>query len=305
MTGWLREHDNVGVVLQTTNDLFGDFGDKYLTASGFLAASIPDASGRIERAIGAPGVGFVAAGLTFYTPLDKESLVPPPDDRPYAAYGFITAGAIALRDSANRVTQDRAALEIGATGSFLLADEIQNGLHDFIGSEPVNGWDTQVPTEVYGAVRGERAWRNFTGFAGETFEVAPFAGATLGTSETSAVIGLDIAYGEDIGRNAFWRDRATGARVIVAEAAARPGWRWRVGAGVDATLVVHDATLDGGFFASGRDVAKTPVRWRLRFGGEIANGLWALGYDFALLGPEYDDQDQIQAIGALTLRASF
>ncbi|MEO0361652.1 MAG: lipid A deacylase LpxR family protein, partial [Pseudomonadota bacterium] len=297
-------HDRYGVALNFGNDVIGDYGDKFLTATGFGLLSIPDRSGFLDRSLGAPGVFYGVAGLRFYTPLEKETDTPPPGDRPYAAYGFLGFGAAVARTSGDGVDQDRLQVEIGLTGPELYADEIQNGLHDVIGSEDVNGWDTQVATEGYVTLEAERAWRRFVPFDYRELEVAPFVGGALGTAETSATVGVDFAWGPDLGRDLFWRDRATGVR---SELAAAPTLEptWRLVGGADVKFVAHDATLDGGFFNDGRDVDKTTARWRVRAGAEARWRVWRLAYDLSLMGPEFVGQGQPQAVGSLTLGATF
>lgn len=305
---WLRANNDVTATFFGFNDAGGDGRDRFMTGGLQLSVAIPERRVFDFSALDAPGQIILQFGGRMYTPEDIRAVAPVLTERPYAAFAYISAGVAAARagELAGReaLVQDHIQLELASSGAYLDFEEIQNDGHLLLGSPLARGWDNQIPAEPYLTARLERMWRMFSEVGEAELEIAPFVGASVGTAENSATVGLEIALGDELGRDLRVRETALGQSYAVA-GAPPDGWSWRVFAGSDLKIVATDATLDGGFFRSGQSIAKKLVRYRVRGGFEIRRGGLTIGYALNLLGEEFEGQDDPQLLGALLISYRF
>jgi Uncharacterized protein conserved in bacteria (DUF2219) len=77
------------------------------------------------------------------TPDDIQDPNPPEDDQPYAGVLYVDSLLYARKERWAHVWQ----LRVGVVGPASQAEEVQNKVHDLIGSDEALGWDTQLPNE--------------------------------------------------------------------------------------------------------------------------------------------------------------
>lgn len=304
---WVRASEG-GYAWRFQNDIIGDNEDRFLTAGAQITAALPERRFFDFSPLGAPGFVVLQIGARMYTPETLKARRPVLTERPYAAYAYVSAGMAAIRpgDILGReaLVQDHLQLEFGASGPFLDFEELQNDTHEITGSQKGLGWANQIGDEAYVTLRGERMWRVFGRIGALETEIAPFLRLDLGTAENAATAGFEVAVGDALGRDLRLRESALGA--TSAAARARPdGWSWRAFAGGDLKLVATDATLDGGFFRDDQSIGKTLVRYRGRAGVELIYRGLSISYAVNLLGPEFEGQDEPQAIGAVAIGYQF
>ncbi|HYZ33449.1 MAG TPA: lipid A deacylase LpxR family protein, partial [Crenalkalicoccus sp.] len=97
----------------------------------------------------------IAIGQTFYTPRDKQLVIPDPQDRPYAGYLF---GEFTL-DRRTWTTLDRFSLQLGVVGPAAQAKETQDFVHHILGDRPARGWNFQLRNEPVFNLGWDRIWR--------------------------------------------------------------------------------------------------------------------------------------------------
>jgi len=166
-----REPEFSGARLQIDNDLFaaqnsdrdytGGFG---VTISGRRAAtdalSLDPLLSRIDGLVGASAADAALwhaqqVGLLAFTPADIATSVAQQDDRPYASLAFIANGRVQVEPN-DRVAWT-STLSVGVLG-LSVSKDIQNAVHDVVGSPSAQGYDHQIsaggePTARYTLAR--------------------------------------------------------------------------------------------------------------------------------------------------------
>jgi hypothetical protein len=94
-------------------------------------------------------------GQNMYTPEDIETTELVVNDRPYAAWLYLSAGFHAKNDR----MQDTLEIQLGMVGPAALGKEIQDIVHDFRGIPKANGWENQIGNELGFNFVGERRIR--------------------------------------------------------------------------------------------------------------------------------------------------
>lgn len=129
------------------NDFFGFWSDKYYTnhtrfALTLGADTLPDGISR---------QWFFSFGQEIYTPKDRPATVPDPRDHPYAGYLYASSGT-ALHDENFAIFQE---IQLGVTGDWAFAGDVQREYHRLINEVIPAGWDTQIHNRVVGQAIGE------------------------------------------------------------------------------------------------------------------------------------------------------
>jgi hypothetical protein len=82
-------------------------------------------------------------GMEMFTPGDITIPDPPPDDHPYAGVLYLDSSIM----STSRISNHQFTLRLGFVGPASGASEVQQWIHELIGSEIPQGWDTQLSNE--------------------------------------------------------------------------------------------------------------------------------------------------------------
>jgi hypothetical protein len=232
-------------------------------------------------------------GHRFYTPVDVETTLPQPDDRPFAS--LLDAGLAVehtrLDPDPERRRDRRASVELalGLVGPSTLGEEVQTEWHRFWELQPVGGWSDQLKDEPVLLLAGRHDWRVAHGAVSTAQEADALAHAdwSLGNLRTGLDLGGTLRLGKDLPRDFGLRSLATteggghlfltGNLRVVGRDLFLDGNTWKDGPSVEAEALVAEAGL-------GFSVQLGPVRVRLartlrdeEFEGQRGSrGVWTL-----------------------------
>lgn len=146
-------HDTF-ITLVYENDLIGRGTDQNYT-NGIrltyfdLKAEFPDIAHKIADYVPTFSINrtssiYYSVGHNLYTPVDIESSLQDPQDRPWAAFLYGSIGMSTLTD--NHV--DDLEVTLGIVGPLALGEQVQKAVHRHITGSPVpQGWDNQLENE--------------------------------------------------------------------------------------------------------------------------------------------------------------
>lgn len=190
-------------------------------------------------------------GQDMYTPApSREPRIVPDwrDDRPYAAWLYVTAAAQVMSERALRTVS----LSLGVTGPAAFGEFAQRTAHQLTGvySRAPVGWDTQIGFEpgVVLAARESRRLAARTASGRAVLDLVPHVGASLGNVLTEGEAGFRVRLGLDLSNpwwTSEWRSRA-------------PFELYLVG-GARGEAVARNITLDGNTLGADRRVDRVPL----------------------------------------------
>jgi hypothetical protein len=135
----------------------------------------------------------VLIGQSIFTPenLRRRDLIL--DDRPYAGYTYL---GLAVHRTA-RKKMDTIELDIGIVGRHSYAEDVQERVHKWIGSEESQGWRNQLKDEFALELIYERKWRLATSKLGQGFgyDFIPHLGGRVGNVYIYANTGAELRFG--------------------------------------------------------------------------------------------------------------
>ncbi|NQD38484.1 lipid A deacylase LpxR family protein [Permianibacter sp. IMCC34836] len=262
-----NEPDNTGWAIYIDNDVLSpgssdrDYtGGFSVTLSGKSAQnallSVDDWRAGLDRFSGLADVYSDAAfsrhslemGVTVFTPQELSNRALQVGDRPYASLLYLANTAINVVPE--REVAYLSTLTIGVLGAHAVAN-LQQGLHEVLGSEEPVGWDNQISdggelTFRYSVARADRSWAGTIG--GTAGELTTTMRASVGYL-TEASIGFATRFG-DI-RTPWWSynpqiaDYAEKSVPIAASEGSGP--EQYVWAGVNIRARAYNAFLQGQF----------------------------------------------------------
>ena len=191
-------------------------------------------------------------------------------------------------------------------GPSALGEEVQNGFHDLIDDESVQGWDNQIDDEAIINIGYDRRFKAIaTGeFLGVGLDVTPNVGFNAGNFRTDANAGLTFRIGSNLYDYGPPRIRPSlaGAGYFVEE----PGLNWYVFAGAEGRAVAHAIVLDGSFFRDDDpQVPSNTFVGDLQAGFAIQLAKWQFTYTHVYRTEQFEGQDEPQMFGALSLARKF
>jgi len=165
-----------------------------------------------------------------------------------------------------------------------MADKTQNTIHDLIGSQSPEGWDSQIGNEMLLNLSYEHRWRLLESPGWRTglgTDIITGATGMIGNYRTSAVANLTwrVGYRMHSGfGNSGIRPGSEGRLVP----GATEGW-WGIGLSLAfvGEAVMHDVTIDGRLFGDDDiKINKEPLLGRVvgAIGGHIYHLLWSAQY---------------------------
>jgi len=244
-------------------------------------------------------------GQGVYTPDDYTLVNPPLDDQPYAGVLYLDSKLYARRDRLGHTWS----LMFGMTGPSSRAGDTQDWIHDWIGSDKPQGWDTQIPDEFLLNVGYQVDYLWLEGETGESarWRVVPTVDAQLGNWLTGVGGGL---YGE-IGWNL---PKAFGGRVLREgyEASLTLGVGPQQGpasfsffAGIGGYGIVHYLPLDGTVFKDSRSVDSNPFVGIATTGIVYRKGRLAASLSATIFTESFEGQRDNTAFGTFSVAWYF
>ena len=271
-----------------SNDAIGDGNDRSRTGSYAVSrlrglrwdGSLPTALGEILE--------FRLRADTI-TPANLEK--PAADDRRYV--GAITLGM--------HTQFDLDGYEVALGGDLVFIGpqtgigDFQSFVHDALGLGEVNAVDMQIGNAVRPTVSAEIA-RRFS--LGGQVEIRPFVEARVG-DEIYVRAGGDLVLAGGFGRgDLMLRDITTGHR-----------FRGIAGEGTRGMSVVLGGDIaqvfDSAYLPDGGAVTQSDTRNRLRAGMHWQGKQSSVFYGMTYLGPEFEEQDEGQMLGSVTVSLRF
>lgn len=279
-------------------------------ASGLVGWLTPSGTTHTTERIG------YSIGQSMFTPDNTDTSELVPDDRPYAGWLYLGLAYQATYDRWDgSAIQDTLALDLGVVGPAALAEEAQNSYHRLINVDEVNGWDNQLHNEPGLMLGLERKWRSapqlpFDG-TGLEFDALPFVHGAVGNVLTYAGAGATFRLGQGLdadfgpprispgvpGSEAFTPGRAGGKE--------DRDFSWYLFAGAEAQAVARNIFLDGNTFRDSHSVDSLPLVGDFQAGVALIHDSWRLTYTHVVRTPEFDEQEQFDQFGALTVSWRF
>lgn len=302
------------VTFTLENDLFGSGDDQNYT-NGFrfsymdIDAKIPDFI--LDVAQMTPYLNFgetsgiyYSFGQNLYTPSNIKLDNPPQDDRPYAAWLYVSAGLATAKD--NRV--DEFEVSVGMVGPAALGEDVQKTVHKNIGADNPKGWHTQLNNEPGIILSAQRTWPSTFDYSllGLTMRASPHAGVTLGNIYTYANAGATVSL------MPYWQTaQANPLRVRPSI----PGsgyfgvtekrFGWYLFAGFDGRAVGRNIFLDGNSFENSRSVDKKYFVGDMSLGAAMTYEDLRLSYTVTYRSKEFHNQNESQIFGSISLSQRF
>jgi hypothetical protein len=249
----------------------------------------------------------LSIGQNIYTPVNTQTTVALPTDRPYAAWLYFGACFQSYRPvpavpagSYPIALLDTLELTVGLVGPDAFGHQIQNGFHHLIGAATANGWDHQIHDEPGLNLIYQRKFRYATVHARDSWgvDIIPHVGLSLGNIYTYLNAGAEIRGGwrlpTDFGTDLIHPSGDSNSR-------RRPPFSVFFFAATDGRAVARDITLDGNSFRDSPHVNKKPLVADLFGGLALGTTHWQLTYTENLRTREFDGQRKSAVFGSISI----
>jgi lipid A 3-O-deacylase len=239
------------------------------------------------------GAGSVFIGQHMFTPDDTDETDLIPDDRPYAAWLYVGSRLEFAQPYTGRFATTGLfhsfELQVGTLGPRAQGEWVQNNFHKLIGSDPVMGWDNQLPNE-FGAqfhykVRALlRKWP--LGTVAET-DIITSTELGLGTIQVFGGAGGTFRLGRNLGDPVV--DQLTPTLAAVGSTTRDENGcangrgifaikECYLFVGINGRATAFNAFLDGGMFNGGHSVDREPFTYEWMWGARLRWSRFQLDY---------------------------
>lgn len=301
--------------LQFENDLWGSGDDRFYSHGSelsYLSLEKPpgwlvDLSRKLPLfRLGEVSVLQYSFGQKIFTPQDTQTSRLVPDDRPYAGWLYASANLLSRFEAGPKhQVSNMFGVTLGLVGPSSLAADIQNGYHDLIGVDKVQGWDNQLKNEPGLLLTYTRKWQYFHDLPGGLeFETSPHLTGALGNIYTYAGGGMMLRLGQ-------------GLQNDMAPPNIRPGFpgvpyfhssdrlSWYLFAGIEGRAVARNIFLDGNSFRDSHSVEKEPLVADLQFGIAFHIDNIRIALSNIWRSREFKGQDDQVRFGAINISFPF
>jgi hypothetical protein len=308
------------------NDLFSSTDQQYTNGakvswvspdvSDFVNTNFPLLTEYIDREVDFLSNNYHAKNLAFsigqnmYTPEDIESSELVEDDRPYAAWLYMSAGFHAKNDQ----IQDTLAIQLGVVGPAALGKETQDLVHDLRGFRRANGWHNQIGNEPGFNLVVERRIRfeaDNTGLGWEADAIGS-GGFVLGNVSTYLNTGIEgrIGYNlpQDFGTThirpggetniPFLDDRYIGIKH-------EQDFGFLLFASVEGRAIAQDIFLDGNTFIDSHSVDKEPMVADIAMGVKFKIHSFKVSYSLVRRSKQFDMQPDSHTFGSMMVSLTY
>jgi len=296
--------------LSIENDSIGGGTDRDYTSGVRVSyynvnADIPDFIDRIAETIPTFDINHSTSltyslGQNLYTPGEIKMREQNPDDRPWAAWLYGSAGLTTL--TGNHI--DELELTLGMVGSVAMGEPSQKFIHSIINSPDPKGWDHQLDNEPGVIISWQRRWPELAQFEALGFygSAEPNFNISLGNIYTYAGTGLTLKISPVTGG---WQDNPPRVRPSM------PGtgyfqipendWGWYLFAGVEGRAVARNIFLDGNSFSDSHSIDKNYFVGDANTGIAFTYKRTRLSYSIAYRTEEFHGQENGAVFGAVSL----
>ncbi len=241
-------------------------------------------------------------GQNMYAPENLGSRGLITDDRPYA--GWLYGGIGLMNDTGYRL--ENLQLQVGVVGPSALGEPIQDAVHKVVDSPDPRGWDNQLRDEPGIVLTYERKWRSLYQFSpfGWGMDATPYLGGSLGNVFTHASSGVMFRLGYDLPADygpPMIRPGMPGSDFFIPTRDVG----WYVFAGVEGRAVARNIFLDGNSFRNSHHVDKIPLIGTVQGGAALTWTRYRLAYTHVLRSREFQEQNDPDMYGGISLSVRF
>jgi hypothetical protein len=281
-------HQNIGVASGFNNDYLGDGEDRWQTASyarSWLFKTDPGArSFLLWETLELRARGQIITPRRLSGPTR-------PGERPYAG----TLAIAAFMRQQDGAFEREYGVELGLRGPSSGMGAVHELLHEILAENEPQGWDSQLPDQLWLGGYGEVGWTLRD--ARDKAMFRPFLAGQV-TDETLFRFGFDASFGVNVLARRSARDVVTGLRLPVRDGLGARGIRVEFGA--DLALVEESDLLPGR-----QAVRAEHERRRARAAVLFPVGPFDALLGLTHLGPEFVGQVSGQTVGTLSLNLRF
>jgi len=298
------------LVVTLENDILGAGTDRnYSNGVRFAwlgeAAAVPDWVNQLARWLPLVEEGqkarlLLELGQSIFTPESLADARPPDGERPYAGWLYLGLSAI-LEDEAQI---SRLGLLAGVLGPLAGAGSTQALVHEFLGMEEPNGWESQPDSRPGFVLLLDRFWKLVQAAPEDAIEleILPHAGIAAGNVFSHASGGVLIRLGSDLGREALPASIMPGLAPGGAAEAEDGGFRWSFFLDLGGRAVAHNTLVSG---LEGEGPAANWLVGDVTAGLTLSYGGISLTYARTLRTPEAVGQETPDSFGGVTLSLDF
>ena len=191
--------------------------------------------------------GEIGLSQAMFTPKDISLVTPDPADRPYAGLALLSIGIVSdtpIRFP-NRAEDDLRVFNqlvyyAGVVGPHSGADRTQRSVHNWLGAQRPEGWESQIGDRV---VAGMALRSTLNLFPDRPFNILPHAALSVGSVVTDAELGVTLRVGHHMPRD-FGLPRIAPSLPGSSYFSSEYPWGAYAFAGVAERFVAYDVTLD-------------------------------------------------------------
>lgn len=304
------------LTISSENDFFGNGTDKdYTNGIRFSYTDIGkqqpfyvDWLDRLSPTFdkNATTTSYFSFGQNLYTPQDIKQTVLNEDDRPYAAFTYLSGGLATATD--NHI--DSAELTLGWVGPSALGKMVQTEYHKLINADKPMGWKHQIKDEPGLILSLERQYPGYLAvdFTNQKqLRLTPHVGVSLGNVYTHAAAGFTLSL---MPSHASWQDQPVRVRPAIPGSGifltGENDWSWMAFIGTEARLVGRNIFLDGNTFKNSHSVDKRNVVFDATAGVTFNYKTWRLGYSINWRSKEFNSPlAKEQVFGAVSIGHRF
>lgn len=299
-----RANDDAVIGLVVENDSFAMADDGYTSGIKLSYVSRDGVGRRLAKTFLRAGANDrvrygLAAGQSIFTPDNKRTPLPLPDQRPYAGWLYLEASSFVAREGG---ALDILKATAGVVGPFAQGEGAQRTLHRTFGAPDILGWDNQLRNEPGLLVSYDRIGRGVRSNGRTAVELRPTAGVSAGNILTEGRAGAMVRIGNKLATS------PPPLRVAPSTPSAgyfADGVSWQVYATGQARAVAQNIFLDGNTFRDSLSVDKKTFVGDFEVGFSVSLHAVALSYAQVFRTREFETQSGVSSFGALSLSARF
>lgn len=243
---------------------------------------------------------FYTLGQNLYTPSDITIRQAVPDERPWAAWLYMSAGLTTV--TGNHV--DEVEITGGVIGPAALGEPVQRFVHEAMRVNIPRGWDNQLHNEPGLMVSWNRRWPGMLAaqLGPLQFSLEPHGGATIGNIYTYGSAGATLTVGPyDQG----FQDSPPRVRPAMPGtgffATPDDDFSWYLFAGLEGRAVARNIFLDGNSFRDSPRIDKKHLVGDATVGAAITWDDYRLSYNITYRTEEYHGQDDKTLFGGISI----
>lgn len=251
----------------------------------------------------------LSLGQNIYTPQDTQTEAPQPDDRPYAAWLYVSLALHAKTPD----QLDTFETSLGMVGPSAIGEQIQNNFHNIIGVEHAEGWKNQIHDEPGIMLTWQRTLRTRRVDLGRdvAWDFLPHFSATVGNVLTQAAVGFESRFGYrlpwDFGTSLIEPGGGVSAPAAPNDLRLNPHPQFGVHffVGAEGRAVAHNIFLDGNTWQSSPSVDKNILVGDVMAGVGLVLGRAKLTYTHVYRTEEFIKQNRAQMFGSISISVTF